>query len=356
MKRIVSLLFSFFMITMCALPAQNTFKNPIPTGMNSAPGICRVVGLYEIATWKGFTEAAVNYTFDDGCPNQFDVAIPMFDQYGFQLTIYPIPDWVSGDKWEIMKQAILNGHEMGSHTVTHPSLAELSHEDLRKELLNSRKTIEENTGTKKCYTIAYPFCVLPDLELCSEYYIAGRDCRGEIEKATPDSYYRISSIGCGDLSSFNTTEAITEKMLEAASQNGWCVFLLHGIDNDGGYSPVTSQVLKECLEYSDKNRDKYWVTSLLNTVLYAKERDAAVIEEKEKTEDHIIMQITDNLDDSIYNLPLTIRRQLPDTWENISVRQGGILLESKVNTENNKRYIVFEAIPDKGEVILSKGR
>lgn len=309
---------------------------------------------YEIATWKGFSEAVINYTFDDGCPNQFDVAIPMFDGYGFQLTIYLIPDWVPQDKWGIIKQAISNGHEMGSHTVTHPSLAELSPEEQRKEFLNSRKAIEERTGIKKCHTIAYPYCIHPDLELCSEYYIAGRDCRGEIEKATPDSYYRISSIGCGDLSEFNTTKAITEKMSETASQNGWCVFLLHGIDNDGGYSPVTSQVLKECLEYADKNRDRYWVTSLLNAVLYAKERDATIITEKENTKNQITLQITDNLDDSIYDFPLTIRRQLPDAWENISVRQGGILLESKVTTENNKRYVVFDAIPDKGEVILSK--
>lgn len=311
---------------------------------------------YEIATWKGFSEAAINYTFDDGCPNQFDVAIPMFDQYGFQLTIYLISNSVPEDKWATIKQAICNGHEMGSHTVTHPSLAELSPEDQRKELSDSRIAIDQHTGTKKCHTIAYPYCVYPDLQLCSEYYIAGRDCRGEIEKATPDSYYRISSIGCGDLSEFNTTKAITDKMNDAASQNGWCVFLLHGIDNDGGYSPVTSQVLRDCLEYADKNRDKFWVTSLLNAVLYAKERDAAVLTEKENTENYIKMEITHHLDNSIYNFPLTIRRQLPDNWENSSVRQGGILLESKITTESNKRYVVFDAIPDKGEVILSKDR
>lgn len=311
-------------------------------------------GQYEIATWKGFSETVINYTFDDGCPNQFDVAIPMFDEYGFQLTIYLVPDWVPGDKWGIIKQAIFNGHEMGSHTVTHSSLVELSQEDQRKEFLNSRKSIEERTGVKKCYTIAYPYCIHPDLELCSEYYIAGRDCRGEIEKATPDSYYRINSIPCGDLSPFYSTEAFTEKMSEAASQNGWCVFLLHGIDNDGGYSPVTSQVLKECLEYLDKNRDKYWVTSLLNAVLYAKERNTAIIVERETKKDYIKIEITHDLDNSIYDFPLTIRRILPDNWENISVWQGGILLDSKVIIENNKKYVVFDATPNKGEVILNK--
>lgn len=309
---------------------------------------------YEIATWKGFSQAVINFTFDDGCPNQFDVAIPMFDEYGFQLTIFLISNSVPEDKWEIIRQAVSKGHEMGSHTVSHPSLAELSVEDQREELSNSRKKIEENTGVKNCYTIAYPYCIHPDLELCSKYYIAGRDCRGEIEKTTPDSYYRISSIGCGDLSSYNTTEAFTDKMHEAASLNGWCVFLLHGIDNDGGYSPVTSQLLKECLDYLDKNRNKYWVTSLFNAVLYAKERDAAEITEKENSENHITIELTDNLDDSIYNHPLTIRRKMPDNWENISVRQRGMLSESKVIIEDNKKYVIFDAIPDKGEIVLNR--
>lgn len=338
----LAIAFLFTLCSSCSSSGSKVFFNPD----QNKP--------YEIATWKGFSKAVINYTFDDGCLNQFDVAIPMFDQYGFQLTIYLVSNSIPEDKWEVIKQAISNGHEMGSHTVTHPSLAELSLGDQRKELSDSQKTIEGIIGSNKCHTIAYPFCVYPNLELCSEYYIAGRDCRGEIEKATPDSYYRISSIGCGDLSAFNTIKTITEKMFEAASQNGWCVFLLHGIDNDGGYSPVTSQVLKGCLEYADKNRDKYWVTSLLNAVLYAKERDAAVITEKENTKNHITMHITDNLDDSIYNLPLTIRRQLPDNWENISIRQGGNILESKVIIENNNKYVVFDATPDKGKVILNK--
>ncbi len=310
--------------------------------------------LYEIATWKGFTKAVINYTFDDGCRNQYDVAIPMFDEYRFQLTIYLVANSIPAERWGVIKQSIAKGHEMGSHTVTHPSLAELSLEDQRKELSDSRKTIEEVTGTNTCHTIAYPFCICPDLELCSEYYIAGRDCRGDIEKATPDSYYRISSIGCGDLSAFNTTEAFTNKMLEATSQNGWCVFLLHGIDNDGGYSPVTSQLLRECLEYLDKNRDKYWVTSLLNAALYAKERDAAVISEKKTTKNEVTMEITHKLDKSIYNHPLTVRRQLSDKWENASVRQGGKIVESKVVIENNKKYVVFDAEPNKEEVVISK--
>ena len=38
---------------------------------------------YEVATWNGFREGAVTYTFDDNTPNQFTTAIPMFREFNF---------------------------------------------------------------------------------------------------------------------------------------------------------------------------------------------------------------------------------------------------------------------------------
>ena len=57
---------------------------------------------YEVGTWQGFRTAAVTYTFDDGNPNQFAIAVPMFDEFDFKLTLFTVtgiegygwpPDW-----------------------------------------------------------------------------------------------------------------------------------------------------------------------------------------------------------------------------------------------------------------------
>ena len=56
---------------------------------------------YEVGTWLGFRTAAVSFTFDDGCAHQFDIAVPMFNEFGFRLTLftltkaesYALPDW-----------------------------------------------------------------------------------------------------------------------------------------------------------------------------------------------------------------------------------------------------------------------
>lgn len=56
-----------------------------------------VTSPYEVAVWYGFTEAAICYTFDDGCSNQFKIAIPLFDEYDFKLTLFTVTNWPSAD-------------------------------------------------------------------------------------------------------------------------------------------------------------------------------------------------------------------------------------------------------------------
>ena len=49
---------------------------------------------YEVGTWQGFTKAAITYTFDDGNSNQFAIALPMFDELGFKMTLFTVSVYV----------------------------------------------------------------------------------------------------------------------------------------------------------------------------------------------------------------------------------------------------------------------
>jgi peptidoglycan/xylan/chitin deacetylase (PgdA/CDA1 family) len=77
-----------------------------------------VTAPYEVGTWSGFRKTAINYTFDDGCPNQFNKAIPMFDEYDFKITLFTITGSVTN--WRALQSAVANDHEVASHTITHP--------------------------------------------------------------------------------------------------------------------------------------------------------------------------------------------------------------------------------------------
>jgi oligosaccharide reducing-end xylanase len=309
---------------------------------------------YQVGNWPGFRTAAVSYTFDDGCSNQFAVAIPMFNEFNYDLTLFTVTGW--GPNWTNLQNAASGGHEVASHTITHPNFSGLSDAQQTTELATSQNDINSHVTGQKCVTIAYPYCATGNKPLCAQYYIAARGCQGYIEGNTPGDFMNISSIGCGSLGAVQTAADFNTKFASTASSKGWCVFLIHGIDNDGGYSPLTSAALRAGLEYLDARRSTFWVSTFGNVARYIKERNAVSVAESSNTGDSITLQVTDTLDNTLYNYPITIRRPLPQGWGPfVRVTQNGHAVDSSIVEVNFTQYIMFDVVPDGGDVVLSKG-
>jgi len=307
---------------------------------------------YKVATWRGFRKAAVTFTFDDNCSNQFSKALPLFDTYGFKMTFYPVINW--SPDWNILRSAALNGHEVGSHTVSHPHLSLLTIEQQANELVNSQNKINTEITVQKCLTIAYPYCELGNDSLIRSHYIAGRGCSGAIEKSTPNNFMNISSIICGSQGLVKGINDFMNKLKSSVSSKGWVVFLIHGIDNDGGYSPISSDTLKTVLDSLDNYRSTYWIATFLNVVQYIRERNSVSINELENNDSTIVLELADTLDNNIYNCPITVQRILPDDWETAVAYQNGKMLESRIETVSSNKYIIFDVVPDNGYILISK--
>lgn len=58
--------------------------------------------------------------------------------------------------WEALRWVAERGHEIGSHTVSHPHLPRLSEDEVHRELSLSRERIEEEIG-RPCQLLAYPY-------------------------------------------------------------------------------------------------------------------------------------------------------------------------------------------------------
>jgi len=311
-----------------------------------------VVSPYEVGNWLGFRTAAITYTFDDGCSNQAAIAIPMFNEYGFKMTLYPVINW--GPNWTALQNAAAVGHEVGSHTMSHPDLSGMTVAAQTPELVNSQSTTNSHIPGQQCVTIAYPYCNASDQTLTATYYIAGRTCSGQIVPATPSNFYQISSIILGN-SGINTTAGITAKDDAAAASGGWCVFLIHGIDSDGGYSPLPSATLRASLQYLDARRSTFWISTFGNVVRYIRERNDVSVAELSNSSNSITLQVTDNLNNAIYNYPVTIRRPLPAGWPSAHVSQNGQAVNASIVVANATMYVMFDVVPDGGNVVLSKG-
>ncbi len=305
---------------------------------------------YEIATWKNFTESAISHTWDDNTANQLTVALPLYDAYNFKTTFFTVTNW--GPKWQSLKDAFLNGHEVASHSLTHNRFDEISKDQIQKELEDSQIEINTRIDATACVTFAYSNCVTENFGLTQDYYIAARDCDGQIEAKTPTDFMKISSFLCGDASGNKTAENFNTIAQSALKEKGWAVYLFHGIDGDGGFSPVDSNELNKHLQFLDANSDKYWIDTFGNVVKYIKERDAVTVNQLSQSDTLITAELLDELDNSIYNYPLTVKKEIPANWESIEVKQNDIAVDFSVEVTGTKRFAIFQAIPDAGTLTI----
>jgi oligosaccharide reducing-end xylanase len=307
---------------------------------------------YQVGNWSGFRTAAVSYTFDDHCSNQFAIAVPMFNAFGFKMTFYPVPAW--SPPWSSLQNAASQGHEVGSHTVNH-TLAGLDDANQIYQLSQSQIIVNSYIPGNQCLTIAYPNCQMGKQSLIDDYYIAGRICASTTPNpATPSNFYTIQCAVLGNQGT-NTLAGITAIDDAAAASGGWCVFLIHGIDSDGGYSPLSSTILNQSLQYLDARRNIFWEATFLNVVRYIKERNDVSVAETSNTGDSITLSVTDTLNNAIYNYPVTLRRPLPAGWGSANVSQNARAVPSSIVKVNSTAYVMFDVVPDGGEVVLSRG-
>jgi oligosaccharide reducing-end xylanase len=248
----------------------------------------------------------------------------------------------------------LHGNEIASHTITHPRLPELSAAQQTNELAESQAEINAHLTNQLCVTLAYPYCVEADEAITRQYYIAARGCSGELVPATPANFMDISSFVCGPEGSVKTPQDFNNLADRAAAANAWCVYLIHAIDNDKGYSPLPSATLQASVDCLAAHPDKFWVETFGNVVRYIKERDAASVKETSSHGNRITLQVTDNLDNAIYNYPLTLRRPLPAHWSAAAVSQNHQPVKAQIGTVNSTYYVMFDAVPNGGDIILSK--
>ncbi|WP_293723613.1 polysaccharide deacetylase family protein [uncultured Cetobacterium sp.] len=111
-------------------------------------------------------------TFDDGYKDNYENAFPILKKYQFKGIIY-ILDGLKYNKWDVDDKnnpekefPLMNieellemqkyGIEFGGHTSTHPKLAELTLQEVKKEIILSKNNIENMIG-KKLLSFAYPY-------------------------------------------------------------------------------------------------------------------------------------------------------------------------------------------------------
>ena len=317
----------------------------------SLAGLAEAQDKMQIATWAGFRSAAAVFTFDDGCANQLSIAVPIFDKYDYKASFYLVTGW--SPNYNAYQALVDKGYEVGSHSDNHASNAADGRTMPDSEIASSKSNINSHISGQTCNTITYPNCEEPNETTLKANYIGGRICANGIDGATPNNYYRINSVICGNTGSVNSAEAFQGKMQQAINQGGWVTFLIHEVDNGNGYSPTSSQAIDGALDWAKKNDSKIWVTTFRNAIMYSKERDKSTIAKKSGDASSETYTLTHSIKDNVsnYDYPLSIRIENSNNWTSVSGTQGG----KAITTSIKDGYIYFDAVPNGGDIVISSG-
>ncbi len=103
---------------------------------------------------------SVVLTFDDGYRDFYTDAFPLLKKYNLRAVSFYITSYTSYPtymNWQMLHEIHNSGLvDIESHTVDHFQLTKLSPEEQKREIFDSKKTLEEGLG-KKIYFFAYPY-------------------------------------------------------------------------------------------------------------------------------------------------------------------------------------------------------
>lgn len=154
-----------------------TFERQLDTLRRKGFAAGRRADLARLARGERLPGRRAFLTFDDGFRDTVTAALPRMSERGFSGFAFVLPahlesgaalDWpeVAGEAerrpelmraldWAMAETLVEAGWEIGSHTLTHARLTTLGEEQLRQELLDSRRLVAERLG--RCELLAYPF-------------------------------------------------------------------------------------------------------------------------------------------------------------------------------------------------------
>jgi peptidoglycan/xylan/chitin deacetylase (PgdA/CDA1 family) len=98
-------------------------------------------------------------TFDDGLKSQYSNAKPILDKYGFKATFYVVCNYIEKGKnhmtWDQIKSLHEDGQDIGSHSMNHDDLSEMSKKEIEFEVGVSKECLLDHGINPLSF--AYPF-------------------------------------------------------------------------------------------------------------------------------------------------------------------------------------------------------
>ncbi|HMA54785.1 MAG TPA: polysaccharide deacetylase family protein [Acidobacteriota bacterium] len=267
--------------------------------------------------------------------------------------------------WDDLKALADQGFELSSHTITHPRLAVLDDANLDYELEKSRQDILDHLGSKHTFTVECPFgtederVVRHALSLypasrnrLPETFLDELNRWSEKDPAASSSEYVQWQRGALTATPMSRMKGWVDTIL--GRDNIWLVLVFHGVDGIG-WEPKTGAELEEYFGYIKSLESRVWVATFQDAAKYMRERMRARVTTV-RIGKSIEVDLRHDLAAGIYDLPLTLKTSVPSGWTSVEIKQGGRTTRATPARDANGAYVLYQAAPNAGPVVLSRHR
>ncbi len=268
--------------------------------------------------------------------------------------------------WQQYKSYALQGHEIASHTVTHPRLAILDSVNLLYELQQSKADIEKYLGKEYTFSAECPYgtedervmnyahSIYPALRnRMPETYLeelnrsSDADPEGSLKEYVQWQRGPVNSISLAKMKGWVDTCL--------AHDNIWLVLVFHGI-NGIGWEPRTDTELEAYFGYMHDKVSDIWIATFGDVTKYIRERKNSKTKATFE-DDAITVNVLSDLDANIYDVPLTLKTYVPSAWETVRLQlKKGSEKERRLEaiSDANGTYVLYPYSFGDGEVRLTK--
>jgi len=276
------------------------------------------------------------------------------------------PVLLSGERitWKEIKAFAANGHEFGSHTISHPRLAVLDEPNMLYELEKCKEEIREQLGVEHTFSAECPFGT--ENERVMEY---AYKVHPALRNRMPESFLEELNRGSrkspleskkeyiqwqrGPLTATSMTlmKSWVDRLL--MKDNIWFGLVFPGVDGIG-WEAKPSTEHAEYFRYMKAKEDKLWVATFKDVTKYIRERMNAKLKvNKQKT--RILITLQHTLDKFMYNLPLTLKTYVDPGWKVVTVKQGNQSVIARPLLDSRGTYVLYQALPNLQPIELVRG-
>lgn len=255
-KKIKQALVSVFILLIFIVPVFTTVQWLKVVAFGNDPRKVMHIKGAEPKTLDGlrpFSEPLISITFDDGWESIYSEAFSTLEKYGVKTTQYILGDefnntaYMSEGQIKSLQKA---GHEIASHTMSHPKLTELDNEDLVYELKQSKELLQQKFGSIHDFATplgAYNQAVTAEVQ---KYYRSHRNTDADpadvdyLDVNTREKFDQYNIIAY-TIRRTTTLEDLRKLIEYTEANNGWLVLTYHQIDSSDAHFGVTKETFEE---------------------------------------------------------------------------------------------------------------